>query len=52
MVPIEFFHRASDLKLGSFEDRGLASNFQSHYVLLQTALLVDLVHICFDHGTT
>ena len=50
LLPIELFHWASDLKLGSFEDSGLTSYFQSHCVLLHIGLFINLVGIGFDNG--
>ena len=48
--PIELFNRAADLKLGSFEDGGLTSNFQPHRMLVDVGLFINLVQIGFDNG--
>ena len=48
--PIELFNRAADLKLGSFEDGGLTSNFQPHRMLVDVGLSINLAPIGFDNG--
>ncbi len=49
LLPIEFFDGASNFQLGPFEDCGLTSDFEPDCELVKVGLLINLVHIGFDH---